>query len=167
MDLIREQALDLTSQQFREVRDTVYEFSGLFFEEGKKYFVEKRVERRMEVLGVGGIDQYLRRLVTDPGRSEMTSLIEELTVNETYFFRNLPQLDGLSKKVLPKLIESKRRKNDCSLRMWSAACSTGEEAYTLAIIMREALPDIADWRTEVVVTDIDRAALRTAHPASY
>jgi len=167
MDAIRELTLDLTSQQFRDIRDTVYRFSGLFFEEGKKYFVEKRVGRRMELLGVEQIERYLRRLVADPGRSEMTSLIEELTVNETYFFRNLPQLDGFSKKVLPQLIERKRKQHTHSVRIWSAACSTGEEAYTLAIILREALPDIADWHVEVVGTDIDRTALRTAHRASY
>ncbi len=167
MDLLKGQALDLASSQFRQLRDVVHEHSGLFFEDGKKYFMEKRLERRMEVLGIESVEEYLRRLDTDLGRSEMHSLIEELTVNETYFFRNLPQLDGFSKKVLPRMIEAKRRAKNQTLRLWSAACSTGEEAYTLGIIVREALADIEEWRVEVQATDIDRHALRTAHRATY
>jgi chemotaxis protein methyltransferase CheR len=149
------------------VRDLVHRHSGLFFDDDKKYFVEKRVENRMEQLGIAQIEQYIRCLETDVCGGEMRSLVEELTVNETYFFRNKPQLDGFSAKVLPQLIEAKRSVNNLSLRIWSAACSTGEEAYTLAMIVHEALIDIAQWRVMVLGTDIDRKVLRTAHRAVY
>ena len=160
-------AAKLSPIQFRRLRDMVYEHAGLFYEDSKQYFVEKRVERRMEVIGTMNPDEYLRRLDADIGRTELHNLIEELTVKETYFFRDLPQLDGFSQKVLPRLIAAKRQAGNLTLRIWSAACSTGEEPYTLAIIVRQALPDLADWRVEVLATDVDRDALRAAHRGSY
>ncbi|MBN1916569.1 MAG: protein-glutamate O-methyltransferase CheR [Verrucomicrobia bacterium] len=152
---------------FRRLRDIVYGHAGLFFEDSKQYFVEKRLERRMQDLRIVDPEEYLRRLEADLGRAELHNLIEELTVNETYFFRNVPQLEGFSTKVLPRLIAAKRQAGTRTLRIWSAACSTGEEPYTLAIILREALPDLTNWHVEVLGTDIDRNALRTAHRATY
>lgn len=95
------------------------------------------------------------------------ALLAELTVGETYFMRDQQQVDALRNHILPTLIEEKRRKNTLSLRIWSAGCATGEEAYTLAILVHELIPDRQHWHIQILGTDINDAALEVAEVAQY
>ncbi|HID20870.1 MAG TPA: protein-glutamate O-methyltransferase CheR, partial [Planctomycetaceae bacterium] len=88
-------------------------------------------------------------------------------VNETYFFREYPQLEAFANEALPRVAESKRRRGDYDLNLWCAACSTGEEAYTLAIIIHACLDDIPRWNVRILATDIDRQALAAAREGAY
>ena len=157
--------MEIRDSLFEGMRDLVYRESGIYLEESKKYFLERRVERRMQTLGVLIPETYYTRIAAD--KKELSILVEELTINETYFFRNLPQLEGFAKNVLPKILENKRRKDNFRLRIWSAACSTGEEPYTLSIMLREEIPDYSKWIIEILGTDISRQVLKSAHRGVY
>jgi chemotaxis protein methyltransferase CheR len=106
-------------------------------------------------------------LLTDPdqGKAALDLWLASLTVGETHFFRNRAQFDALANHVLPELIE--RRRSERRLRVWSAGCATGEEAYSVAILIRRILPDWSDWKLSIVATDIDHAALERARGGRY
>lgn len=110
----------------------------------------------------------LRKLSTDPEDSPLfEQLIAGITVGETYFFRDKHQMQVLREVLLPQLINSKREKKEYSLRIWSAGCSTGEEIYTLAMMLVDLLPDIANWRLQLLGTDINTKALQKAISGCY
>lgn len=159
----------MTPEQFCRLRDYVYKKSGMFFEEKKAYFVEKRVYARMESLGISDFDKYFCILRFDPSGRELQELLNALTVNETYFFREFDQLKCFAEEVLPEIVENKNGQLPRKIRVWSAGCSTGEEPYTLAIILKEMLDDLpsglVDW--EVCATDINNDVIEKARRGVY
>jgi len=152
---------------FLRLRDLVYEYSGMYFDERKKYFFARRVEQRVEATGSVDVRDYYQLLRYGDGTEELQTLAESLTTNETYFFREYPQLQTFADDILPEILDGKRRRGDRYLRVWSAGCSTGEEPYTLAIILREMIEDIERWEISLTATDISRDALRVARRAIY
>lgn len=105
-------------------------------------------------------------LSRSPQKAHIQVLASHLTIGETYFFRDQPTLDALANEILPSLIQA-RRGRDQRLRLWSAACCTGEEAYTLAILLHRLLPDLADWQLTVTATDVNDRFLRKAAAGAY
>ena len=153
---------------FLRLRDLVYEHSGMYFDERKKYFFARRVEQRVEATGCIDAREYYQFVrYGDGGVEELQALAESLTTNETYFFREYPQLQTFADDILPEILDCKRRRGDRYLRVWSAGCSTGEEPYTLAIILREMIEDLERWEISLTATDISREALRVARRATY
>ncbi|OGH00113.1 MAG: hypothetical protein A2600_00125 [Candidatus Lambdaproteobacteria bacterium RIFOXYD1_FULL_56_27] len=148
------------------IRDLVLATSGMFFEEKKFYFIEKRVQKRMQATNSSSAKEYFRLLKLGGG-NEMNQLLEELTTNETYFYRNIPQLESFVEEALPLVLAEKRKKGDFRLRIWSAACSSGEEPYTLVMMVKEAVADFAKWQFEVVATDLDTKILAKAQAGVY
>ncbi len=132
----------------------------------KDLMLSHRLQRRMAASGCIGLREYYYLLV-GADRAELRNLIDEITVNETYLFRDFPQLQGFAEKVLPAYLDRKRLKRDYSLRIWSAACSTGEEPYTLSIILREMISDYAMWDVTIDATDIDRGVLAACRVGVY
>lgn len=113
-------------------------------------------------------DEYLKRLKTCPDNSPLLEhLIAQITVGETYFFRDKGQMDLLQGILLPKLIAKKRQQQNLSLRIWSAGCATGEEIYTLAMMLHELLPDIGRWQLHLLGTDINTQVLQRAKRGEY
>jgi chemotaxis protein methyltransferase CheR len=160
--------LELTAEQFSKLSRLLYAKLGILFEEKKTYFLNKRVEKRIVHLGLGGIDDYLFHLgYCDPAGAEMQALANLVTTNETYMFREFEQLAGFADVCLPEVIASKEKLPRKRLRIWCAGCSSGEEAYTLAIIVREVFPDSRKWDIEITATDIDDNMLRLARAAVY
>ena len=112
-------------------------------------------------------DYYRHLRYRDPQRAELQALTELLTTNETYFFRDFPQLEGFANEVLPRSVAAhKRNAKDYTLNIWSAACSTGDEAYSLAIILHACLDDFQRWHIGLHATDIDSEVLATARRGS-
>jgi chemotaxis protein methyltransferase CheR len=101
------------------------------------------------------------------GASYLNRLVEELATNETYFFRTSPHFDALRNYVLPELMQGKRSQGKKTLRIWSAGCSTGEEPYSIAILLADAFPDLRDWEITILATDIDLDALERAQEGVY
>lgn len=153
----------LTLPQFRKLRDYIYQKTGIFFPDSKMYFVERRLAMRMETISVAEFRSYYSRLRFEQGNAELQSLIEVLTVNETYFFREFNQLKCFAEEVLPEVV----RREPGNLLVWSAGCSTGEEAYTLAIILSEMLGPENLARCKVLATDIDKKVLAVAQKGCY
>ena len=158
----------LTINEFQMVSDFIYRRTGIRFESKKNYFLAKRVNKRMEEVSLGSVAEYVRMLrFSDPDGAEFQKLVELLTINETYFFRDFPQLQAFAEHCLMELIEEKAARGEKRLRVWSAGCSTGEEPYTLAIILREMVEDFKDWKVEILASDIDCGALQAAEKCTY
>lgn len=160
--------MELTAEDYKRLSDFIYRKAGIWLESRKIYFLSKRVKQRLDKLGMESPSEYIRFLrFLDSDGMEMQNLLNLLTINETYFFRDFPQLQSFAEHALVDVTERKAYAGDRSLRIWSAACSSGEEPYTLAIILLEMLDDISEWDIEITATDIDMDILSKARFAVY
>lgn len=143
--------------------------AGLVFSKEHLRDVEAGMSTAMQALGVASPAILLARVVEESprGKEAFNQLVQGVTIGETYFFRYPEQFTVLRERVLAPLIERKRASGDWSLRLWSAACSTGEEAYSLAMTIAELLPDLAHWRVSILGTDINLESLTKARVANY
>ena len=148
------------------IRSLIELNTGICLGPRKDLMLSHRLERRMAASGSLSLKEYYFRLV-EKDRCELSNLIDEITVNETYLFRDFPQLQGFAEKVLPPYLDAKRVKRDYRLKLWSAACSTGEEPYTLSIILREMIRDYPMWEVGIDATDIDRGVLAACHAGVF
>ena len=182
-------AAPLTEPELKLLQTLVYEQCGMFFDERRTHFLQDRLHRRLRACRLESFYTYYRLLTSREGRSELAALLENLTVNETSFFRNKPQLDLFHKTILDEVLRRKQQTRDYSLRLWSAGCSTGQEPYTLAMLVCDALsywtmrnapvgqlPSSsrtfgtlvpAPWRVEIVASDISYSALRAGQDGVY
>ncbi len=159
---------EISFSEFINLRNFIYESTGIFFEEKKIYFIKKRVEKRLIELNLDSAATYLRMLKTSRESSkELQTLTNLLTTNETYFFREYDQLAVFGEHCLTEIIEDKKKKFVRNLNIWCAGCSTGEEAYTLSIILQEMLPNLTYWNIIIYATDIDTEVLQKAKVGLY
>ena len=158
----------ISDKDFEQLRDFIYNICGMYFHTTKKYFLESRLTRRMEATGTKSYQDYYLLLRSPRGSEELKFLMDEITTNETYFFRNVPQLAALENKLLPELVEVKNKMGFRKLRIWSAASSSGEEAYTMAMILLEKRSTLLkDWIIEIVGTDINETVIAQAKEGVY
>ncbi|MBI4911286.1 MAG: protein-glutamate O-methyltransferase CheR [Acidobacteria bacterium] len=158
----------MTRQEFTALRDFVYTKSGIFFAESKQYFLENRLSRRLGDLNLSSYMAYLDLLQGPRGREELKLLFIEVTTNETSFWRNPPQIEAFQKVVMPEVAQLVRARGASRIRMWSAACSSGEEPYTLAMVAAECQDSVLRGLTvEIVATDISERVLEQARTAVY
>lgn len=157
----------MSDAQFTKLGKVIYERSGIHFPDTKKYVLESRLSRRLQELEMDDYDQYISFLTMGPyQQEEFQEMFNKITINETSFFRNEPQLAVFENQILPELLEA--RKGQKRLRIWSAACSSGEEPFTLAIQVHRSLGvRLMDWRIEILGTDISELALSTALSGRY
>lgn len=134
----------------------------------------ERMMARVKTLGFASLHEYCQRLIATqqtPTSPEWQILIESLTITESYFFRDQGQCELLRNQILPELIKRKRQANGVSgkpsLRLWSAGCSTGEEAYSLAMLIQELLPDYPSWDVLILATDINQPSIKFAQQGIY
>ena len=158
--------IPISDVQYRLLCDLLREECGLDFGESSRFVVEKRLRRRLESIGIDSFPAYLHRLrAARPGDNEMAELIDHLTTNETYFFREQNQLRALMQEILPEMI-LRRRGTSEPVRIWSAGCSSGEEPSSIVMLALEAGLDPArDIR--VYASDISRSMLRKARSGIY
>jgi chemotaxis protein methyltransferase CheR len=151
------------------IRDLIYHVSGIFQAENKFYFLVSRCQVRMKAVGARTPREYLDFLTARPNRdAEMRNLLNEITIGETCLFRSLPQIDALRKIVIPSLAEAKKKSSYTKLRFWSAGCSTGEESYTLAmILLEETQSTLKGWTFEVMATDLNERSVAKAREGMY
>src|SRR5882762_5440965 len=144
--------IQLTEAELKLLQTLVYQECGMFFDERRSHFLKDRLQRRLKAVQVDSFYSYYRLLTSREGRAELALLLENLTVNETSFFRNRPQLDLLQKSVLEDLLHRKQERRDWTLRVWSAGCSSGQEAYTVGMLICDALAYYYLRMTKVVVS---------------
>ena len=177
--------IPITEPELKLLQTLVYQECGMYFDERRAHFLQDRLQRRLKACRIDTFYSYYRLLTSREGKAELTALLEILTVNETSFFRNKPQLELFQKQVLEEMLRRKQDRRDWTIRVWSAGCSTGQEPYTLAMQISDALayyylrnplpfdmpvpkPLIPPpWRVEVLASDISYSALRTAQEGIY
>ena len=159
----------LSDETFTSLRDFIYSKTGIYFPEKKKYLVEGRLARRLQLLNIINFEDYLSLLKYGQQRErEFESLCNIVTINETSFFRNEAQMNAFQQKLAVEIIEAKKVFGTRILRIWSAACSSGEEPYSLAILYLEHLkPRYPDLQVEIIGTDINTAVVDMARAAEY
>jgi chemotaxis protein methyltransferase CheR len=151
------------------IRDMIYQVAGIFHPDNKLRLLQDRCGRRMKELKVQTLHEYLECLTIRPiRRSELVALLNEITIGETCFFRNQPQLDALRRIVLPNILQIKSKNPLPRLRIWSAGCSTGEEPYTLRMLqLEDAAGPLKGWSVEILATDLNERSLAHANAAVY
>jgi chemotaxis protein methyltransferase CheR len=160
--------VDLSEEEFRLLRDFVHEKFGLYFDGNQRSSLESRLAPRLGLLGLLSFEDYYRYLRFAPERArEQQRMVSHLTNNETYFFREQPQLQVFARHVLPTLKERRARAEGRTLRVLSVGCSTGEEALTLAMIVFDSGQFFWGWDVRVVGLDVDEAALEKAARGAY
>src|SRR3979409_1968865 len=131
--------IPLTDAELKLLQTLVYQECGMFFDERRVHFLRDRVQRRLKACQIDSFYGYYRLLTSREGKAELAALLENLTVNETSFFRNKPQIELFHKTTLEDILHRKQTRRDFTLRIWSAGCSTGQEPYTIAMIVCDAL----------------------------
>ena len=158
----------LSDSEFRLFRELIHEECGISLSMEKKTFLESRLRRRMDELGMKTGYEYYSYINAPEGKyQELPTLLDSLMICETSFFRNQPQFDLLRDVVLPELVAKKEKAGTRLLRVWSAGCSTGQEPYSAVITLIEALPDLESWSTRVFASDLSFTALERAQSGFY
>jgi chemotaxis protein methyltransferase CheR len=152
------------TKSFDTLRAYLRRTSGLILEADKRYLVESRVTPVMRRAGLSGLTELVTLLEQGRMPSLAQEVVQAMTINETYFFRDGSPFDAL-RKVLPKLVIARAAQK--TIRIWSAAASTGQEPYSIAMIMQDFASCMATWRVEIVGTDLSEAALDRAVQARY
>ena len=152
---------------FELLRDLIWEKSGMYFESTKRQYFSRRLNARMSLLGCQQVKDYYRLLRYDRSNAELTELLNLLTTTETYFFRNAPQLRSFEEEIIPTLMKQKQAAGQMHLQIWSAGCSSGEEAYTIAMQLLEMHPSIERWKILIVGTDVNTQMLAKAREGLY
>lgn len=153
----------LTDEELRRVTDNVYRWTGMIFGGNKRYYIERRVADRIARSDCPNVAAYLALLAGSSAERE--KLINAFTVNETYFYREEHQLAAISTQILPEIVADKRPGD--LVRIWSMPCSTGDEAYSIAIWLLENWPLVDAYNIEIVGSDIDTAAIAQARDGRY
>jgi chemotaxis protein methyltransferase CheR len=156
----------MTDDVFKQLRDFIYEQSGIFVPDNKKYFLENRLGRRVQEKNLKGYDEYLYVLKYGGDKAELVKLFELVTTNETFFFREPQQFDVLCGDLLKKIMEENTKAARRDIKIWCAASSTGEEPYTIAMQLMER-PEAAGFRKEILASDISESVLASAKAAVY
>jgi len=161
--------LKISDTEFKQLREYIYAQSGIYIADNRKYLLENRLSNRLKELNLKNFGEYYYFLQYDSSRKlELNRLFEVITTNETSFHRNPPQLKVFQDVVLRDVIEKQRKLGQKKLRIWSAGCSTGEEPYTLAIILLETLKaEIAAWDIRITANDLSEAVLANARRGVY
>jgi len=157
----------LTEEEFRLFSKIIYEESGIFMKDSKVTLLSNRLRKRLQAHNMSEFSdyyKYINSLRGEDKKIEYEKLLDVVSTNETYFFRNERQFDALMNVCLPEIAE---RKKNRKMRIWSAACSTGEEAFTIAICVLEKMDLFRGWNIEIIATDIAPSVLDFAREGVY
>jgi chemotaxis protein methyltransferase CheR len=159
---LSENQITISESTFNTFRDFIYTKSGIFFNESKKYLFESRLEKRIKAIGVKSFEEYFTFVQKSGNVEELHQLYDAITINETYFFRAPQQFEAVEKIIIPELVKNKAGKSNF-IRFWSAASSTGEESYTLAMLVNEFLkPKYPHITFQILASDINTAVIESA-----
>ncbi|RLB10432.1 MAG: chemotaxis protein [Deltaproteobacteria bacterium] len=157
--------INITKEDFLKFREYFYRKTGILFDESKRYFVDKRLAERIQKTGCKNFREYFIKLRFDKSGIEFERLVNAMTVNETYFFREEYQFQAMVNEILPEITKKKREGE--LIRIWSIPSSSGEEPYSIAIYLLEYWSDINNWDVEIVASDIDTNMLEKAKEGKF
>ena len=162
------QSFDLTDKEFKLFQELIYRETGINMSDKKKKLVVARLSKRLRALNLANFTQYYEFLSdSENADKELVNLINRVTTNKTNFFRENHHFEFLSKELLPRLIAQGETSGARRLRIWSAGCSSGEEPYTLAMVINEAFKARRGWDIKILATDLDTEILQTAINGVY
>jgi len=153
----------LSESEFQLFRDLIYNESGIHFSESNRSILESRLKERLRKTKIATIGEYHKSLQAD--KTELKTLLDTVTTNLTRFFRNAMHFQSLENYVIPDLIQFKRGSGQKKIRVWSAGCSTGEEPYSIAMVLKELVPPGMNF--EVTASDLSLKSLMTAKEGFY
>lgn len=157
----------LSDDLFYAFVDLIYQHTGIRFDKDSRFVLQRRLAHRMRALGLPSLERYYYHLLYHPDRErEMDQLIDLVTTHETYFFREKRQLRCFVEEVVPLLVQERRAEPARTLRIWSAGCSTGEEPYSIAMLLR-GHPALTGWQVFIFASDISSRALQVARQGVY
>jgi chemotaxis protein methyltransferase CheR len=154
--------VDLTPRQFEAIRSLLYNTCGIKLSAGKEELVKARLMKRLRQLSLPDFDAYLDHVRGEPSRGELAIMIDALTTNKTSFFRENEHFQFVKEKLIPRF-----RKYRGSVRIWSAGCSTGEEPYSMAMLLRQEWPEVLRCDVRILATDISSRVLQKAREGKY
>ncbi len=155
----------LSQRSFDALRALIYDHTGIHFRDNKRYLLESQVRRRLKALQLGSYEEYVQLIQNGKRRTELPALVNAVTINETFFFRHPKQYKAIANTLLPKLITESNRRH---IRIWSAACSTGDEPYTLALLIHDQVKErFPGVQFSIVGSDINTDVLETARAGRY
>lgn len=158
-------AITISIEDFMKFREYFYRKTGIMFEESKRYFVDKRLVERIEATGSETFRNYFMMVRFDADGRELQTLVNQMTVNETYFFREEYQFECMVNSMLAEVV--RRKKDKAPIRIWSIPSSSGEEPYSIAIYLLERWAGIEEWDVEIISSDIDTDIIGRARRGHY
>lgn len=161
-----EKEFKYTKEDFKFLSELAAQHAGINLSEDKKELVYGRVAKRLRLLGLESFHDYCA-LLKDDDNKESLNFINSITTNVTSFFRENHHFEYLSNKVIPEIIKKNLNNSHQRLRIWSAGCSTGNEPYSIAMVLRENIKDIENWDVKILATDLDSNVIQTANKAIY
>ncbi len=156
----------LSEDTFRQLRDFIYEKTGIYIPDNKKYFLENRLSRVIKEKNLRSYDDYLYYLKYSATKPDIARLFDAVTTNETFFFREPQQFEVLANNLIPQIVKENAQMGRKDIKIWSAACSTGEEPYTIAMILLEK-SELMNIRKEIYASDISESVLMSARRGMY
>ncbi len=165
--IVIDDKLTLTDDEFEQISTLVYDHCGINLHDGKKELVRSRLAKILRQKRFRSFSQYMDYVTCDSTGQAFSELIDSLSTNLTSFFRESIHFEFLAGTFLPELIARKQRSNQLRLRGWSAGCSSGEEPYSIAITLLEALPERSRWDVKLLATDISTRILKRAQEGLY
>jgi chemotaxis protein methyltransferase CheR len=158
--------VELSTTLFRKFAKLVYEKAGISLSDAKHELVRSRLLKRLRALGMTTFEKYFHYLSEqDTSGDELVHMLDSISTNKTDFFREIQHFDFLTSNALPSIVDQARKSNSRRIRIWSAGCSSGEEPYTLAMVVREALDSA--WDIKILATDLSTRVLQTAYEGEY
>lgn len=155
----------ISENDFKYVCEFVYQKAAIVLEDSKAYLVESRLAPLAKKEGFNSLAEFVAKLRSQPTNGMHWNVIEAMTTNETYFFRDIHPFDLLKKNVFPELI--KKRAATRELNIWVAAASSGQEPYTIAMVIRENFPELATWKVNMLCSDISKEMLDRCREGAY
>ncbi|WP_353683461.1 protein-glutamate O-methyltransferase CheR [Thermodesulfovibrio sp. 3907-1M] len=156
----------INDEVFKQLRDFIYEKTGIYVPDNKKYFLENRLSRILKEKNLRNFEDYLYFLKYSANKHEIARLFDAVTTNETFFFREPQQFEVFSNNLIPQIIKENTQMGRRDIKIWSAACSTGEEPYTIAMILLDK-PELVSFRKEIYASDISESVLISARKGMY
>ena len=167
METLIVQDVVLSEREFRKISDLVYEHCGINLHDGKKELVRARLAKQLRLGDFKTFPEYIQHVLEDKTGKAFSILIDSLSTNLTSFFREGQHFEYMREKFLPLVLERKRKGRNFRIRGWSAGCSSGEEPYSIAITLLEAIAGQGRWDVKVLATDISTSILETAQKGIY
>lgn len=151
----------ITTEEYQRFRTLIYGESGISLGDQKRTLLASRLSKRLRDLGLETFSEYFEKVTEDPTREEFTRMLDLISTNKTDFFREPKHFDFVRERILPELGESRR------IRVWSSACSTGEEPYTIAMTLFEHAPNPTQWDFKILASDLSTRVLAKAAAGLY